>query len=265
MSVPWASNSGLLSPRLTATGWACWCFALPAAGCAPATAGSVGARNNAAAVCRCWSTTAASCCWRTKPSPISPPVRLRLCSATASAPIGNDRYGHPVVLVGNFCRSRTVLRHCLYRQRLAGIGNDRRLRPGAPRLLPPAQQTQAAVRARTLPPTPVAAFAADKLKPTLARVEAKTRPRSTQTPAQIHSLVRIPQGPARLSGSHRHLPLVELARHRRAGPPVRRPQGPERPGQVRQGAEPVANAAPWAFDSKTTAPILPPASPPFAA
>ena len=173
---------------VAATGWGCWSFAPPRAGCARATAGSAGVKSNAAADCRWSSTTAASCCCLTKPFPISVPVRLRLTLDRLSAD-WQARYGHPVVLVETFVDPEqfcgTVYSANGWQELGAtdGFGRVRRdfyVQHNKPKRLFARELCRKARRS----------LAADKLKPALAAVEAKTRPRSTQSPAQIRSLVQ---------------------------------------------------------------------------
>jgi len=88
----------------------------------------------------------------------------------------------------NLCRSGAVLRHRLHRQRLAGTGptdgfgrqrRDFYVQHNKPKRLFCRELCRNARRS----------LAADKLKPALALVEAKTCPRTDRSPAQIRSLV----------------------------------------------------------------------------
>lgn len=99
------------------------------------------------------------------------------------------RYGHPVVLVETFVDPEqfcgTVYSANGWRELGAtdGFGRVRRdfyVQHHKPKRL----------FARELCRNARRSLAADKLKPSLALVEAKTRPRSTQSPAQIRSLVQ---------------------------------------------------------------------------
>lgn len=99
------------------------------------------------------------------------------------------RYGHPVVLVETFVDPEqfcgTVYTANGWRElgTTDGFGRVRRdfyVQHHKPKRL----------FARELGRHARRSLAADKLKPALAVVEAKTRPRSTQSPAQIHSLVQ---------------------------------------------------------------------------
>jgi len=99
------------------------------------------------------------------------------------------RYGHPVVLVETFVDPEqfcgTVYSANGWRELGAtdGFGRVRRdfyVQHNKPKRL----------FARELCRNARRSLAADKLKPSLALVEAKTRPRSTQSPAQIRSLVQ---------------------------------------------------------------------------
>ncbi len=111
------------------------------------------------------------------------------------------RYAHPVVLVETFvdpeqfCGSVYTANGWQELGLTDGFGRVRRdfyLQHHKPKRLFVRELCRQARRS----------LAADKLKPALARLEAKTRPRSTQTPAQIRSLVqhlkRLPDYRARI-------------------------------------------------------------------
>jgi hypothetical protein len=137
---------------------------------------------------------------------------LRLCLERLSAD-WQTRYGHPVVLVETFVDPEqfcgTVYSASGWHElgTTDGFGRVRRdfyVQHNKPKRF----------FARELCRNACRSLQADKLKPALACVEAKTRPRSTQSPAQIRSLVehfkRLPDYRARI-GSYPLWSLVTIA------------------------------------------------------
>lgn len=112
---------------------------------------------------------------------------LRLTLARLSAD-WQERYGHPVVLVETFVDPEQFCGTVYTAHGWAELGTTDgfgRVR----RDFYVAHQKPKRLFARELYKNARRSLAADKLKPALAMVEAKTRPRSTQSPAQIRSLV----------------------------------------------------------------------------
>lgn len=148
------------------------------------------------------------------------------------------RYGHPVVLVETFvdpeqfCGTVYTANGWQELGQTDGFGRVRRdfyVEHHKPKRL----------FARELCRNARRSLAADKLKPALAGVEAKTRPRSTHHPTQIRSLVEPLKNAARLR-AHRHLSAVESGRPLRAGSSVWRAARPEGLGRLRQRPQPGA-------------------------
>ena len=183
-SAPWASNSFTPSPRAAATGWGCWSFAPPRAGCARdrwiGWSEEQRRRRLPLVVNHC-----RFLLHKTFPNLGSRALRLTLDRLSADWP---ERYGHPVVLVETFVDPEhfcdTVYTASGWQElgTTDGFGRVRRdfyVQHHKPKRL----------FARALCRHARRSLAADPLQPALAGVEARTRPRSSQSPAQIRSLV----------------------------------------------------------------------------
>ena len=82
---------------------------------------------------------------------------------------------------GDLCRSRAVLRHGLYRQRLGGVGPDRRLAGDISAITMFATTSPNGSSCGSLVRNARRSLQAEHLKPALARVEAKAGVRSRHT------------------------------------------------------------------------------------
>jgi hypothetical protein len=187
MSALWASNSSTPSPQRTGTGSGCWFFAPPPVVCARdqwiGWTEEQRRRRLPLVVNNCRFLLLPN---KTFPNLGSRSLRLTLDRLSAD---WHARYGHPVMLVETFVDPErfcgTVYSANGWQELGAtdGFGRVRRdfyTQHNKPKRLFARELSRKARRS----------LAADKLKPSLALVEAKTCPRSTQSPAQIQSLVQ---------------------------------------------------------------------------
>ena len=177
MSAPSASNAGMPSPTPTATGWAGWSSAPPPAACAPATAGIGWTEEQRR---RRLPLVVNNCRFLLLPRKTFPNLGSRALRLTLDrlSVDWQERYDHPVVLVETFVDPEQFC-GTVYRangwQELGATDGFGRVR----RDCYVARHKPKRLFARELGRHARRSLAADKLKPSLAGVEARTRPRRT--------------------------------------------------------------------------------------